>query len=274
MKPHYKTIIIITLAILLASVIAFTGKPQAHPGLDLALQSPSFVQAAAEGEITAAPDEVTSMLTQEAGISAYLQTSNPINLNDVRGLYRTIEAETTDYIIGSVSVPNYFEHFDVHVYVHRDGWILAYYLRDRVTSKIVDVKANTISTNKLETVVSIMAGAVGESSSGLKYYDFRYPNATNILMVAEDNNEDLFFSIKLPSDYIYFERSFSLRRSQWVNGGIDIGGEIQPEVYFADQVGYGPVLASALLPGQTYTVQLRSSSQYYGVLVITYGIPQ
>ena len=145
MKTYYKTILIISLAILLATVVAFAGKSEAKPGLNLDLQSPSFVQAASEGRRTGGPAEVTAMLTQEAGISAYLQTASPISLNQVRGLYRTIEAETADYIIGSVSVPNYYEHFDVHVYVHTDGWILAYYLKDQVTSKMIDIKAETIS---------------------------------------------------------------------------------------------------------------------------------
>ena len=272
MKTNYKPIFIISLAILLATVIAFTGKPQANPGFDLALQSPSFVQAAAEGRSTGAPAEVTAMLTQEAGISAYLQTFSPISLNQVRGLYRTIEADTADYIIGSVPVDNYYEHFDVHVYVHTDGWILAYYLRDQVTSKIVDVKAQTISTTKLETVIEKFAGAVGVASSGLKYYDFRYPNATNILMVAEDSNEDLFFTIKLPSEYIYFERSWAGHGGYIRSFNFRINNEIQQASYREGYVNYGPVLASALLVDQTYTISIDSYPKY-GVLVITYRVP-
>ncbi len=46
----------------------------------------------------------------------------------VRNRFRTIEAETNDYIIGSVDLQDYPEQFDTHVYIHRDGWFMAYYL--------------------------------------------------------------------------------------------------------------------------------------------------
>ena len=64
----------------------------------------------------------------EAGISAYFKSASPIALADVRGVFRVIEVETADYIIGSVPVPDYRGEYDAHVYVHREGWFVAYYL--------------------------------------------------------------------------------------------------------------------------------------------------
>jgi hypothetical protein len=273
MKNFSKIMLISCLAILLATILALTGNPQAKPEISLALQRPSFVQAAAEGGSAGAPAEVTAMLSQEAGISAYKQTAGPLNLNQVRGLYRTIEMETANYIIGSVPVPNYYEHFDVHVYVHTDGWILAYYLKDQVTSKMIDVKAETISTTHLETVVSIVANQVGESSENLKYYDFRYPNATNILLVAEDNDNGIDFSIQLPSEYVYFERSWISKNYQPHYGGLYINGVVQPRLYEKDYVSYGNILASTLLVDQMHQVQLFSVNDHYGVITITYRVP-
>lgn len=270
MKTYYKTILLISLAILLATVVAFAGKPDNKPGFELALQSPSFVQAASVETGTGAPSEVRNKLNNEAGISAYFKTSGSINLNLVRSYFRTIEMETADYIIGSVPIPNYTENFDAHVYVHTEGWILAYYLRDQVTSKIVDVIAGTISTTKLETAVSIIASAVGEPMSGLKYYDFRYPNATNILLVAQDSSGDNDFTIQLPPEYFYFERSYKVRSGS--TGGININGVNQPTDYYLNPVRYGPVHASTLPVGEMHHVQLRSYTTY-AVLVITYRVP-
>ena len=47
---------------------------------------------------------ISSFLDDEAGISAYFDASATIDLNDVRSLFRTIEVETADYIIGSIPV--------------------------------------------------------------------------------------------------------------------------------------------------------------------------
>ena len=36
--------------------------------------------------------------------------------------------------------------------------------------------------------MSIIAGAAGMPVSNLRYYDFRYPNATDLLLIAEDED--------------------------------------------------------------------------------------
>lgn len=57
-----------------------------------------------------------------------------------------------------MAVPDYPESEDVHVYVHRDGWFLAYYLVADPAGKIVNWRLyhntgrNNLST-KLETRV-------------------------------------------------------------------------------------------------------------------------
>src|SRR5688572_17479878 len=64
----------------------------------ISLKAPSFIQPAyAQGT-----PEVGSKLDSEAGISAYTQSADLIDLNLVRPVFTTIEIETADYIIGSV----------------------------------------------------------------------------------------------------------------------------------------------------------------------------
>ena len=76
-------------------------------------------------------------------------------LNNPCLLYTSsIELETADYILGSISVPNYEEHFDAHVYVRRDGWIMAYYLSAAPSSKMIDTTAENLDNSKLKTAVS------------------------------------------------------------------------------------------------------------------------
>jgi len=123
----------------------------------------------------------------EAGISAYFKSASPVNLADVRGVFRVIEVQTADYIIGSVAVANYPELYDVHVFVHREGWFVAYYLSSDPVSKMIDIKSytgQTIST-LFEKTLSIVAVTAAVPFPGVTFYDFRYPNATHIILVGE-----------------------------------------------------------------------------------------
>ena len=167
-----------------------------------ALQAPAFLQIAHAAETA----DVLARIDEEAGISAYYKTPDAITLSLVRSVFRVVETETADYILGSVAVPNYPEHYDVHVYVHKTGWILAYYLRGDLIGKIIDAHAQTLNTTKLKTVVASVASAAGAPFGDVTYYDFRYPSATHMLLVAEDSANGNEFTIKLPSSYGYFER--------------------------------------------------------------------
>lgn len=86
----------------------------------------------------ASPRAGTSFLEEEAGISAYTNVGEAINLGNAKTAFGTIEYETSDYIIGSVPLPDYAETEDVHAYVHKDGWVVAYYLEDEPVAKIVE----------------------------------------------------------------------------------------------------------------------------------------
>ena len=274
MKQQHRLWIIGVVAILLVAVVAFAQGNPAGPEKTLALQAPVFLNSVSSTS-TGAPPEVVAMLNSEAGISAYIQTANPIVLNEARGAYRTIEAETEDYIIGSVLIPDHPEHFDVHVYVHKDGWILAYYMNNEAISKMVDVKAKTISTTKLETAISITAGFAGQAVTGLKYYDFRYPNATNILMVAENGVDGNNFTIQIPPDFGYSERSWALYHTAGYNNPsyFKIDGSNAPVDWSGSSMHYGAIPASSLLPGEPYVITIPGTSDAYGVLVITYRVP-
>ena len=78
-------------------------------------------------------------------------------------MFRTIENETTDFIVGSVAVPRYPERENAHVYVNKDGWIAAYYLTDEPVAKIIDWKGydgTIMSTTKLELALQKVADAI------------------------------------------------------------------------------------------------------------------
>lgn len=151
----------------------------------------------------------------EAGISAYTDVGKTIDLKYARDAFRTIEYETDEYIIGSVSLPDYPETEDVHAYVHINGWVLTYYLKEEQAAKIIDWADydtdEKITATKLEDGIIIVCDSAGVPTGDIKYYDFRHPNANKLMIVADalwGGGEDT-FRLKLPSDFVFYERSYS-----------------------------------------------------------------
>ena len=172
------TLIVLSLLLALA-VLSLAPQPAAPAsgGNAIALKAPSFLQVANAQEGTSAQDAPAAapmgFPQDEAGISAYFKSASPVNLADVRGVFRVIEVETADYIIGSVPVPDFAERYDVHLYVHRSGWFLAYYLNTDTVAKIVDWKrynGRGVPT-KLENVLALAASTAGVAFPGATFYE-------------------------------------------------------------------------------------------------------
>jgi hypothetical protein len=265
-----KLIVASVLAVVILLVIGLVVQPNqsASGNPVLSLQAPSFIGIAqAEG---AAPTAV-SAIVDEAGISAYFQAPVSITISSVASLFRTVEFSNTDYIIGSIAAPNYPEDFDVHVYAHRDGWVLAYYPKTDPASKIVDWKSYngvTINTTMLKNVLVIVADAIGSPSPNPTYYDFRSPNANNLMFIAEkDEGAGNQFTVQLPSSFSYYERSWSLYSTDGCYGKIELNGTTISTT--CGPVVYGTLTASQLPPDTTHTIAVRT----HGGLALVYRIP-
>lgn len=259
---------VVLLLLVVALVVRDTTSTIFNAENSTLLVRPPFINIAraAEDEVVS---EIGDKLDAEAGISAYFKSPTPIDLDIVRGQFRTIEIETGDYIVGSVAVPNYQEHYDTHVYVHRDGWILAYYLNDTPVGKMVDIRAQDIQTTILKNVVAAIAGVAGAPFTDLSYYDFRYPNATNILFVAEDDYDGNDFNIELPTGFAYAELSLAIINTDCCGMNFYVDGASMPLDYGGSNIGYGTLAISDLLPGSSHVISVDN----YGVLVIVYREP-
>jgi hypothetical protein len=206
------------------------------------------------------------IIQKEAGISAYFKADSAIPINeDLRNMYRTVEDETATYIIGSMAVEDYSDTWDVHVYVHTDGWVLAYYGKDEPTSKIFDSKAYDGGTHIptiLEKVLGGVASFVGAADADITYYHFQYPNATNMMLVAD---QDSAFEITLPSaGFSYLERSWILYDAKLYLNDEEIKN-------CQDHVCWETFTAGQLLPGNAHTVQFSMPySAGKGMIAIIY----
>lgn len=240
----------------------------AQPDNARALVRPAFIPAAgAQAEGSGFPED-------EAGISAYFDAGTTINLNDVRNLFRTIEDETSQYIIGSVPISGYDEWMDAHVFVHVDGWAVAYYRLEDPTAKMVDVigysGTGDLNTN-LETALTVIANGAGLPLPSVSFYHFQFPNATHFTIVGELNNATgSDFQVELPATYAYFERSGGLRGNGSSPGGaFNINGST---IFGCVKVCSDFIEPSELPAGSLHTISMSWNTNNI-VLVLVYRIP-
>ena len=242
------------------------------------LANPAFAQSASSE---------TTFLEEEAGMSIYINIGRSIDLAVAKTVYRTIEKETSNYTVGSIALPGLSENEDVHCFVHKDGWIVTYYLKGEPISKIVDWNlwsGGKLTKNKLQVGLEQMTNALGVVVTSIKYYHFQYPNANKCMIILETlmgSGEDS-FNITIPNDLTVYERSWShyaqLTYESGFYGGtypsyfkIDgntinsISGESNPITK------YGTLTVAQLIPGVVHIVSISSSysssSYLYGVCI-------
>jgi hypothetical protein len=148
----------------------------------------------------------------EAGISAYVKAKDVIDLNAAKPAFASIERETADYIIGTVALSLHTEEQYPHVYVSTDGWIVAYYPNGRESSWILpwaDYAGGAISSTTLGKATGIVATAVGGTTTGIKYYDFRYPNASKMMIIVESTDSSNSFKVTIPTSFITYAVDWS-----------------------------------------------------------------
>jgi len=210
-----------------------------------------------------------------------------IDLSTVRGEFRAIERETAEYIIGSVGIPDYSEDHDPHVYVHTDGWVLAYYLTTEPASYIMDLKhydGVSIGTTKLEDAMHEILSAIGVVSFDATFYDFRYPNATNMMLIAEAIYEygDESFEVHLPSDFTYYDKSWSHALNDW--GYYDSDSTLYlDDVSVSDlnsgegwKLAHGSFTTPQLPPGISHAIRIDkdgSSEAFAGMALVYQEVP-
>lgn len=241
-------------------------------GVQLDLQRPALIHTTYAAEQNLALEK----LQEEAGIAAYVKVDRTIDLNQMKAAFRTVEMEEDSYLIGSVSIPDYRENQDVHMYIDSNGWMVAYYLDSDPAAKLFNFKDfrdsdwSTFST-KLENAMQVAAGTVGFTLPEVTYYDFRYPNATTLILIADANTEGYggtgdSFGINIPSSFEVYDRSVAAERliSRFGGDVVYLNGE--PLVDGASQFTSGFINAVDLAPNTDHAIQ----TQDVGGLALVY----
>jgi hypothetical protein len=180
-----------------------------------------------------------------------VKSATTINLTNARKAFtKGVEAQTADYIIGLVPITGYDASWDVHVLVHRTGWILAYYPKEWVTAKALNEKHQIVGgSTKLSLAIDAVGAKIAQSFSAKSYYNFAHPSATKMLVIYFKDGQDP--RIKLPSSFTYFEKSlmafgqFScnfgiIGQGCLINNGcLDISDKISEGAYVQTYSDYG-----------------------------------
>jgi len=102
-----------------------------------------------------------------------------------------------------------------------------------------------------------LAAAAGAAYYGPTYYDFRYPNATHMMIIADTGS----FDVKLTSSFGYSELSCSGHYTR-------VDGKEMTGLY-----GYAFLTAAQLRPDVYHTISAYYSDESVA-LVLIYRVPQ
>jgi hypothetical protein len=202
---HIALIIGVLFCVLLVSALGTgifpLGNSDTEQKMGISLVKPAF---ASTGD--------ASFLDQEAGIAAYANLGQPIDINKAIEVFRTVEKRTSLYVVGSVALPDYPVDEDVHAFINTSGWMVIYYVRDEAASKIIDWNGYSPQkmSNKFEIGAETIAYSLGMSSPDLNYYNFQYPYANNMTIITKGSQESQSdFNLTIPSGINAYEKSWS-----------------------------------------------------------------
>lgn len=160
----------------------------------ISFEAPAFATPASGGELDA-----MGFPRNESSICAYTKY-NPIDIEQAKGRFRTIEDQGDTYVMGTMQVYRASANFGntsyPHFYVNRDGWVIAFIPRGEPDGHAIStyIKFGT----SLELAIRYFCDGMNIpfAPDDLKYYDFQYPNATGMVLASTENSGT--FSINIP----------------------------------------------------------------------------
>jgi len=187
-----------------------------------------------------------SFPVDDAGISAYVNIGSNVDLNKTYAAYEDVVNTSQTDIIGTIRIANYIGDSVPLVYVGADGWMIAYYPKADPASKIMQWNGYSkpyVNTTTLSDAISKMATALGvnyENIKGnIKYYDFRYPDATLMTMVVEAGPNS--FNFTIPDTMTLYNASYShYNREPYYTSILYVDGTIISSISGStDSIAYG-----------------------------------
>jgi len=162
----------------------------------------------------------------EAGIAAYTSSSVPLTLEHLTKAGDELVRNGESYVIVKVKNLGGIDNSPVHVYIGLDGWIVSYYLRKEPRSKMIitgggSPKAQIVSTTLQKAIEKVCSQMEVNCFSSVKYYDFEFPEANKITLVAQALNYDYNsrqkdFFVNVPGTL--YEASYTIKGNLFQSG--------------------------------------------------------
>ena len=215
----------------------------------------------------------------EAGISAYVNANEGIDLGKARTLFKGVEADTGNYIVGTLELPGHTEEMWPHVWIDKSGWILAYYPKTEPTSRIMqwygyqrDVIGTTTLRDTLIQICQKLAIGLSNLDADMHYYHFQYPEATKILIAVDTASGNDTFKFTVPSGITLYDTAWSHYGAgvsggyPWTESKID-----SARLYRGGHGTYiacGTVEGQYLTPGTPHIVAIERGGGWAGIAII------
>ena len=222
---NLKVLAVLTALVMIASSVAMYSGTDVEKGISesggkgvISLEAPSFVSIASASEVKGGggggtPRAGTTFLEEEAGISAYVNVGQEIDLEKAETAFKSIETTNESYIIGEIDLQGLPENVNPHAYVHADGWIVTYYSNYQPASKVMEwyeYDGGKITTTTLADAIQQICDEIEVQyaiiKDDIKYYDFEYPNANRLMLITDMYDS---FSLTIPVECWLYEGSWS-----------------------------------------------------------------
>ena len=185
----------------------------------ISLVAPSFVGVAGAAE--AAGGGGSAFPEGEAGISAYVNTSQTIDLDKLKTIFPEVEEVGDNYIIGITNISDFGGDINVTVYADTSGWIVAYFKKDEPAGMVMQWGKDTDVNNPQITVITTttLENAIVEAADAaeilwavgdIKYYDFEFPDANGMTLFVRTRATDgaNIAQVEIPATYTLYEASY------------------------------------------------------------------
>jgi hypothetical protein len=156
----------------------------------------------------------------EAGLAAYINTGQIIDLDKLKTIFTNVEEVGDNYILGVVQIPDWGGNIALHLYADTDGWIVSYLKKDEPVSMVMqwgtsDADNPTIGVIKSTTLEDALykagdAAGVGIVSNGVRYYHFGFPNANRMMIIVkvQATAGSSIHQIEIPANYVLFDSAY------------------------------------------------------------------
>lgn len=219
-----------------------------------------------DGIVLAAPGEVArTFLNDQAGISAWFQFSEPVNLqsNLLRNKFRYIEAEGATYILGPLMFDSNTDN-DVMAFVHSSGWVVTYLLRNEPTIRMYTNP--TQSSTSLDQALTILAQSIGVVNYQTYYYHYLYPDANRITVIGKYSASTAVasttFTVTPTGSYTYYERSWMVNTTT----SSEIFNLDGVTLFDGSGLKYGRIQPTAFVDDAPHVFTVTNKNPYFGAV--------